>query len=387
MSRLIAYVARGDGGIDVFEIGEGAKSITKIEGGVTPGYGRPSYLAYAKGSGTLYVTDDRKDAGRSVEKPASLTAYHVDPETAALTLINRQPLLGGSCCAVCTDPDEKYLYAANHGWFDSVVKVVETTDGKWINTFVYDDSTIAQYPIAEDGTIGEPCDCYVLTGHGMDPNNSPQAGGHAQASPHAHIVVVDPSGKFLLVCEKAGERIYVFRIGTDKLILNSVYQTPLQTGPRHCAFDKNGHVFMTCEFSSELWCFDFDDENGILKFNNKQSTIEVGFTGRNELATLQVTPDGKMVFVNNRGEDTIVCFGIDKEGVLTKLSSTKAGKPVDLMKNATRDMMLMPDGKVLLVPVRPDDVLRAYAIGEDGSLTPIAEVPVLFPMKICLVEL
>ncbi len=387
MSRLIAYVARIDGGIDVFEISEDGQSIVQIDGGVAPGYGRPSYLAYAKGTHTLYATDGNKDTGRNEAKPSSMAAYRVDPETAALTLINRKPVLSGMCCAVCTDPEEKYIYTASHGGFDCVIKVVETTDGKWVNTFVYDDSTVGQYPLAADGAIEDPCDCYVLTGHGMDPNRSPQAGGHAQASPHAHIVVVDPSGKFLLVCDKAGERIYVFRIGTDKLILNSVYQAPMQTGPRHCVFDQNGHVFMTCEFSSELWCFDFDAVNGVLTFNNKQSTLEPDFVGHNELATLQVTPDGKMVFANNRGEDTIVCFGVGEDGTLTKLSSTKAGNAGGNMRDATRDLMLMPNGKVLLVPVRPDDVLRAYAIGEDGSLTPIAEAPVPFPVKICLVEL
>ena len=28
---------------------------------------------------------------------------------------------------------------------------------------------------------------------------------------------------------------------------------------------------MTCEFSSELWSFDFDKESGVLKFIDKQS--------------------------------------------------------------------------------------------------------------------
>ncbi len=51
-------------------------------------------------------------------------------------------------------------------------------------------------------------------------------------------------------------------------------------------------------------------------------------------------------------------------------------------------MQLTPDGKVLLVPVRPDDVIRAYAVDQEtGALTQITEAPVENPVFICLAEL
>ncbi|MGN0967738.1 MAG: lactonase family protein [Oscillospiraceae bacterium] len=386
MSRLIAYVGSGSGGIEVFEIGAGGKTITPLNNGVDePKYA--GFLAYAKGKQVLYAVDERKDSGRNEKTPTTVMAFKVDPATGALKLINKQPTIGCSCASVCVGPDENYIFTANHGKFDCVIKAVETADGKWTNQFIYDDSTVVQYPVNADGSIEPACDCFVLTGHGMDPNGSPQGGGHSQASPHAHIVVVDPSGKFLLVCEKASEKIYVFRLGGDKLVLASVFQAPLRTGPRHCAFDKNGHMFMTCEFSSEIWSFNFDSENGILSFVDKQSTVAPGFSGRNELATVQITPDGKFVYVNNRGEDTIVGYSIAADGTLTKVFSMGVGKcPAD-PKDAVRDMQLTPDGSVLLVPVRPDNVVRSYAVGADGSLTAITDVPANNPVFICLAEL
>lgn len=385
MSRLIAYVGSGSGGIEVFEIGEGGKSITPLSSVSEPGYA--GFLAYAKGKKVLYSVDERKDSGRNEKVPTTVLAFKVDPATAALSLINRQPTIGCSCASVCVGPDENYVFTANHGKFDCVIKAVETADGKWVNQFVYDDSTVVQYPVNADGSLEPACDCYVLTGHGMDPNGSPQGGGHSQASPHAHIVVVDPSGKFLIVCEKASEKIYVFRLGGDKLVLASIFQAPLRTGPRHCAFDKKGHMFMTCEFSSEIWAFNFDPENGILSVIDKQSTVAESFSGRNELATIQITPDGKYVYVNNRGEDTIVGYSIAADGKLTKVFSTGVGKcPAD-PKDAVRDMQLTPDGSVLLVPVRPDNVVRSYAVKADGSLETITEVPANNPVFICLAEL
>lgn len=385
MSKLIAYVGSGSGGITPFEIGEGGK-ITRLEGGVTePKYA--GFLGYAKKSQVLYAVDERKDAGRNDPCPTTVMAFKVDPATAALKLINKQETIGSSCASVCVGPDEKYIFTANHGKFDCVIKAVETSDGHWKNMFVYDDSTVVQYPVNADGSIEPACDCFVLTGHGMDPNGSPQGGGHSQASPHAHIVVVDPSGKFLIVCEKASEKIYVFRLGGDRLVLASLFQAPLRTGPRHCAFDKSGHMFMTCEFSSEIWAFGFDSEHGTLSFIDKQSTVEEGFSGRNELATVQVTPDGKYVYVNNRGADTIVGYAIAADGKLTKVFTMPVGKcPAD-PKDAVRDMQLTPDGKYLLVPVRPDDVIRSYAVKDDGSLEAIADVPTSNPVFICLAEL
>lgn len=386
MSKLFAYVGSGSGGIEVFEIGEGGKSITALNNGVDfPKYA--GFLAYAKGKKVLYAVDERKDSGRNEKDPTTVLAFNADPETGALSLINKQPTIGCSCASVCVGPDEKYVFTANHGKFDCVIKAVETSDGKWVNQFIYDDSTVVQYPVNEDGSLEPACDCFVLTGHGMDPNGSPQGGGHSQASPHAHIVMVDPSGKFLLVCEKASEKVYSFRLGGDKLVLASIFQAPLRTGPRHCIFDQNGHMFMTSEFSSEIWAFNFDSETGILSFADKKSTVAEGFTGRNELATVQVTPDGKYVYVNNRGEDTIVGYSIAADGTLTKVFSMGVGKcPAD-PKDAVRDMKISPDGSFLLVPVRPDNVVRSYAINADGSLTAITEQPANNPVFIQFVEI
>ena len=395
MSRLIAYVGRSHvagfkgGGIDVFEIsGDGAK-ITPLGNGSKEEPKYAGFLAYAPKSGVLYAVDERKDDGRGPITPAStIMSFMVDKKTAALSLINKQPAIGANPASVCVGPDEKYLFTANHGKFDVIIKAVEASDGKWVNTFVYDDSTVVQYPLNADGSIDPACDCFVLTGHGRDPNSSPQGGGHSQASPHAHIVVVDPSGKFLLVCEKASEKVYVFRLGSDRLVLASIYQCPLGTGPRHCAFDKNGHMFMTSEFSSEIWAFGLDTETGVLRFIDKQPTVAPEFSGRNELATVQVHPNGNLVYVNNRGEDTIVCFKIAVDGKLAKSFSLPVGEcPAD-PKDAIRDMQLSPDGAFMLVPVRPDDVLRSYAVNQTtGELTTITETPVENPVYICLAEI
>ncbi len=390
--KLIAYVGRNHvanfegGGISVFEVAQDGSSITPLPGGVEDMPKRAGYLTYAPKAKVLYAVDERKTDGRGPKKPASgVLSFKVDPESGKLTFLNKQPTAGAMPASIIVDEDKKLLFTANHGFFDHVVKVVEAAGGKWVEKFEYDDSTVVQYGINDDGSIGDIQDVFVLTGYGTDPNDSPQGGGHAQASPHAHIVVIDPSGKFLVVCEKAGERIYVFRIGS-KLEIASVYQCPAGTGPRHCAFDKKGRMFMTCEFSSELWSFGFEATSGVLTFIDRASTLS-GFEGRNEPATLQIHPNGRFVYMNNRGEDTIVWFSISEDGHLMKAGKVSVSKSPD-PKDATRCMTLSPDGAFLLVPDRPADVLRSYAVdANDGSLKVLTEVPIQNPVFIQFVEL
>jgi len=389
--RLIAYVGCNHvanfqgGGISIFEVSADGSSLNLL--GTTGEWPkRAGYLAYSPKCSVLYAVDERKTDGRGPIRPASnVSSWRVDPATGLLTFLNSQRSVGAMPAAVTIHDEKRLLFTANHGFFDHVVKVVETAEGRWVEKFEYDDSTVVQYGLEDDGSIGEVQDVFVLTGRGIDPNSSPQGGGHAQASPHAHIVVVDPSGQFLVVCEKAGERVYVFRIGS-RLELASVYQCPLGTGPRHAAFDKKGRMFMTCEFASELWSFAFDAATGSLRFIDKKSTIS-GFTGRNEPATLQVHPSGKFVYMNNRGEDTIVWFKIEEDGHLTRAGHVTVSKSDD-PAGATRCMTLSPDGSFLLVPDRPADVVRSYAVDPDtGGLEVLTEVPVQNPVFVLFVEL
>jgi 6-phosphogluconolactonase len=145
-------------------------------------------------------------------------------------------------------------------------------------------------------------------------------------------------------------------------------------------------MFMTCEFSSELWSFDFDAATGVLSFIDKQSTLS-GFTGRNETATVQVHPNGRFVYMNNRGQDDVVWFSVSDDGHLTKAGRVELSRCED-PKDATRAMTLSPSGAFLLVPDRPADFVRAYAVdADDGSLKAVAEVKVENPVFIQFVEL
>lgn len=346
------------------------------------------YLVYSPTLKTLYTVDERKTDGRGPVGPAaSVYAFAVNHHDGSLTWLNSQLALGPYPTFLSLHESERVVVTANHGSFEHIERVIQTADGKWTTEYVYDDSTVTLYDVEEDGRIGNILDVRVLRGHGKDPNESPQAGGHGQASAHAHCAVIDPSGRYVLACDKATDQILVFRLGRG-LELISKYQLLAETGPRHVAFDPvSGRAFVTCEFSSEIASFAFDSDTGVLQLLDKQPTTAPTHTGLNEPAEVRVHPHGKFVYVNNRGEDSLVWFRIEGDDSLSRLGSVPLARSIH-PGLATRSFAFDSTGTFLLVADRPADLIRSYAVNSnDGSLTPLTELTIPNPAFVAIAEL
>jgi 6-phosphogluconolactonase len=198
---------------------------------------------------------------------------------------------------------------------------------------------------------------------------------------------MDPSGHYVVVCDKATDQILVFRLGS-KLEIVSKYRLPEETGPRHVAFDATSNrAFITFEFSSEIASFDFDASGGEFRLLDKQSTVESAYKGLNEPAEVRVHPNGKFVYVNNRGEDSVAWFRIGSAGYLSRLGHVPIAKSIH-PGLAARNFTFDPTGSFMLVADRPANLIRSYAVNsEDGSLNPLTEVSVPNPAFVVFAEL
>jgi 6-phosphogluconolactonase len=393
---LVAYVGSyasgpgsrvgAGGGIDVFDVSPEGGRLTALSRVDEPK--QAGYLAYAPAWGTLYAADERKTDGRGpVEPAASVHAFAVDQRDGRLSWLNARPAPGPRPTFLSVDEAKRVLVTANHGDFDHVERVVQTGERRWDVEYVYDDSTVVLYDIEPNGLLGEIRDVQVLSGHGPDPNGSPQAGGHAQASAHAHCAVLDPSGGYVLVGDKGTDQVLVFRLGA-RLEPVSAYQLPGQTGPRHIAFDPvSGHAFVTCEFSSELASMAFNDSSGKLRLLDKQPTVARAYQGPNEPAEVRVHPHGSLVYVNNRGEDSLAWFRAGPDGELSRLGHAPISRSVH-PGLAARSFAFSPSGSFLLVADRPADLVRSYAVdAETGALRPLTEAAVSSPAFVVFAEL
>ena len=388
--KLVAYIgsyrdASGDGGgITVLDVSRDGRSLTPVSRVGEPK--EAGYLAYA--GGTLYVVDERKTDGRGpVEPAASVHAFTVDQRDGSLVWLNSRLAPGPRPTFLCTDQAGDVLVTANHGDFDHVEHVVRTPEGEWTVEYLYDDSTVILYGLEKDGRLGEIRDVHVLSGHGADPNSSAQAGGHAQASPHAHCAVIDPSGRHVLVCDKGTDRILVFALG-ETLELEFTHRFEDEVGPRHLAFDsRTGRAFVTCEFSSELASFDFDAVSGKLRLLDRVPTVASGYQNRNEPAEVRVHPGGDFVYVNNRGEDTLAWFHVNHNGHIRRIGHVPLGRSVH-PGLAARSFAFDPAGAFLLVADRPAGLVRSFAVdAEDRELRPLTTVAVAEPSFVAFAEL
>lgn len=344
------------------------------------------YLVYAANTRTLYSVDERKTDGRGpIAPPAAVHALSVSP-SGDLRWLNSLRAPGPRPTFLSLSAKHHALLSANHGDFQHVEKVKwHPNKGSRID-YIYDDSTVVLFGLGADGSIETIRDVRVLKGHGEDPNHSPQNGGHAQASAHAHCAVIDPTGKYVLVCDKGTDQILVFRL-RKRLAPVSSLQLSRETGPRHLVFDPiSGRVYATLELSSELACLEFDCATGTLLFHGSVSTVASGFSKVNEPAEVRVHPAGRFVYVNNRGEDSLAWFDI---------RATPGPKRIDSVPLATsahpglaaRSFTFDPTGEFLLVADRPAHRVRSYRVNrESGALSVLSSVHIPDPAYIVFVD-
>lgn len=390
--RLLAYVgsygaqagAQG-GGICTLEVCNHGTELTLAGQLRTPL--EAGYLVYAADTSTLYAVDERKTDGRGpVQPPAAVHALRVNPADGSLSPLNWHIAPGPRPTFLAYSPRQRLLVSANHGDFQHVEKVVRHADGSWSTRYEYDDATAVVYPVHANGSLAGIAEVLVFEGHGLDPNRSPQNGGHAQASPHAHCAVIDPSERYLLVCDKGTDRVYVYALGPRPERLATLQFEP-QSAPRHIAFASPTRAYMTLELSSELVALDFDPASGQLHVMARCSTVRDGFNGLNEPAEVRVHPNGRFVYANNRGEDSLAWFEVLGGGQLRRAGAVQLARSIH-PGLAARSFAFAPCGAFMLVADRPAHQVRAYAVSpETGGLALLAEVDVPDPVYIEFVQL
>lgn len=337
-------------------------------------------LALSGDGAHLYAVDERRNDGRGpVGRAAQLFAFAVDPSDGSLTELSHQRTFAAYPTYVSVDPMGEFVVTASHGSFEHVEHVIEV-DGGWVVQNVYDDSAVCLFPIRADGGTDAPCDVYIMDNHSLDPGPSPQAKGHAQASSHAHSALFDPSGRYVIVGDKGADEIHVLRLdrAAKRLRPTQVLYAPPTTAPRHPVFHPDGNlVFMTDELASGVSSYAFDGDAGTLRHLSSVPSTSPGFEGRNEPADIAIHPTGRFVYVNNRGEDSVVAFSVDAGTGALAFVGAVAVAPTKDPGFAARTVHFDPSGRYLLVADRPADSVLVFAVdATSGAMTPAGSVTV-----------
>ena len=111
--------------------------------------------------------------------------------------------------------------------------------------------------------------------------------------------------------------IYRLDVAAGQLMPADPPSAPLHSGaaPRHIAFHPTGRfVYVNGEADMTVTAFTYDGTTGVMEELHHLSTLPEGATGeRLSTAQILVHPNGRFVYVSNRGHDSIAIFAIDQE--------------------------------------------------------------------------
>lgn len=312
----------------------------------------PSFVAIHPDGKHLYAVSEVSDTdGKPV---GGVTGFQLDPSSGELTKINEQSTGGAGPCHLIVDPTGKNVLAAN-----------------------YTGGSVVCLPIKENGSLEEASSFVQHEGSSVDPRR--------QAAPHAHSINTDPGNKFAVAADLGLDKILIYRFDpeTGSLKANdpAFVKTPLGGGPRHFAFHPSGKfAYTNNEILLSVTAFEFNGERGILNPLQTLSTVPDGTELKgNSTAEVRVHPNGKFVYVSNRGPNSIAVFKINQDtGLLERVGIVSSGG------KTPRNFNLTPDGKWLLAAHQDSDNVVVFKINQDTGLPEATGDEITVPKCVCV---
>lgn len=287
----------------------------------------PSFVAIHPDGRYVYAVNEN-DKGE-------VSAFSVQSDR-SLRFLNAQPSQGAAPCHLIVDPAGKNVLSAN-----------------------YMGGSVSSSPITSDGSLGAPTAFFKNAGTGPDRGR--------QEAPHMHAVAAGPDGR-IYACDLGTDEVLAYRFDPAKgaLDLNDPRsgKVPAGKGPRHLVFHPNGKfLYVNGEMGNSVTVFSHDAVTGSLAAVQTLSTLPEGET-KSSTAEIALHPNGKWLYVSNRGHDSIAIFEIGSDGTLRRIDVVKAGVKIP------RGFAIDPSGKWLVVAGQESNDLTALSIGPEGGLKP-----------------
>lgn len=203
----------------------------------------------------------------------------------------------------------------------------------------------------------------------------------SQSASHAHEIVVDPTGDFVVVPDLGADLVHVFSYNDSTGALQAT-SNPLKvkpsTGPRHAAFSKQGNstfLYVVGELGATLTGFSVDYDTSGMSFKQIYESDTMGGAPSKQKvapAEIRVAPCNGYLIVSNRNDssftlpnlyannstnipsDSLATYAIQRNGSLSFTQLWPAGgsfaRSIDI--NAKGDMIavgLQNDGRVVVL--------------------------------------
>jgi len=299
-----------------------------------PAAGGPSGLAISSDRRTLYVGHRTQPA---------ISSFRIDQGTGGLTLLG----------TVSQEHAPTFL--------------APDRTGKYLLCAYYQGGGAAVHRLGADGAVGAPSLGWLATATG------------------AHAIATDRSNRFAFVPHIARLNDNVLEPPKDNPGPNVIFQfkydaqtgtltpnSPLRVeqaallGPRHYCFHPTlDLVYFSNEQGCSVSAYRQDNTTGTLSAAQTVTTLPSGYTARNTCSQIHLTPSGRLLYVGNRGHNSIAGFTVDAAGRLTAAGQAST-EPVPSA------FALDPAGRFVFAAGSASGRLASYRINEEtGALTPL----------------
>ncbi|WP_369272512.1 lactonase family protein [Streptomyces sp. R11] len=293
------------GGLGIMEAAVDPATGALIETRVVDGVANPSYLAFEHtGAGSVLYAVSETTQG-------AVAAYDI-----------ASPVPRPICAPVAVHGEGPTHLAVARGH---------------LLTANYESGNVTVLPLAADGTPQAASDVLRHEGRGPDPAR--------QLGPHAHQVLPDPSGRWVLSVDLGTDSVRICSLDAQagKLTLHGQTALPPGTGPRHLAFHPaGGHAYVLGELEPTVTMCRWDAAAGVLEPVGATSLFPDATPDAVSPSAPVVSHDGRHLWVAVRGTDTIAVLALDG-----------AGEQADLVTSVPcggrwpRDLVLHPSGRRL----------------------------------------
>ncbi|WP_406041515.1 lactonase family protein [Micromonospora sp. NBC_00898] len=231
----------------------------------------PSFLVRHPALPVLYAVNELSEG--------QVSAFRVAPD-GDLAPLGVQPTGGAEPCHLAVAPDGRHLFVANHGG-----------------------GSVAVFPLDSAGVPGERTDLVHHEGHGPDPERQEKA--------HCHMVSPDPGAGPLLAVDLGTDSVYRYDLdaASGRLVPRAPrLRTPAGTGPRHLARHPDGRrCWLVGELDGTVTAYDLTADGALHQRERVDASGRAGHVQPSEVA---VGPDGRFLYVGNRGVGTVAVFSV-----------------------------------------------------------------------------
>ena len=291
----------------------------------------PTFLAVSPDGRFLFACLEGGDG--------SVASFRIESPT-SLIPINERPAGGKGTCHVWVDAGGHHLLAAN-----------------------YSEGNIASFPIGSDGSLGAPSSIVAFTGSGPHPKR--------QQKPYAHSIYTDPENQHVYACDLGSDNVWTFAFDPAKGTLTPTdppsAKVPPGGGPRHLAFHPDGRfAYVNNEMGLSVTVFSRDSKSGQLTPIQTVPTLPTEASADGSTTSeIQCHPNGKWLYVTNRGHDSIAVFAIESNGMLRCIENVPCGVKFP------RGCSLDPSGRWMVVGGQKDHRITVLKVDQStGRLSP-----------------